>query len=156
MCIEDRTRDPGCGPFCLLDMRARKRFGMPSALLWAESAEDNFEFRNIGTPAGVPIFHFHSRGRKGKRYLQYRFLRKRGTAVCGSRWRGFVPTSSADFPKSQIIIKFRLKCPERNDDDRRQRRKQGGVVGAAASKTQVPLKARSGCWEPQPDKRRAF
>ena len=27
---------------------------------------------------------------------------------------------------------------------------QGGVVGAAASKTRVPLKARSGCWEPQP------
>ena len=43
-----------------------------------------------------------------------------------------------------------------NDDDRRQWRKQGGVVGAAASKTQVPLKARSGCWVPQPDKRRAF
>ena len=38
-----------------------------------------------------------------------------------------------------------------NDDDRRQRRKQGGVVGAAASKTRVPPKARSGCWEPQPD-----
>ena len=38
-----------------------------------------------------------------------------------------------------------------NDDDRRQWRKQGGVVGAAASKTQVPLKARCGCWVPQPD-----
>ena len=37
-----------------------------------------------------------------------------------------------------------------NDDDRRQRRKQGEVVGAAASKTRVPPKARSGCWEPQP------
>ena len=37
-----------------------------------------------------------------------------------------------------------------NDDDRRQRRKQGGVVGAAASKTRVPPKARSGCWVPQP------
>ena len=34
--------------------------------------------------------------------------------------------------------------------DRRQRRKQGAVVGAAASKTRVPLKARSGCWVPQP------
>ena len=38
-----------------------------------------------------------------------------------------------------------------NDDDHRQRRKQGGVVGAAASKTQVPPKARCGCWVPQPD-----
>ena len=37
-----------------------------------------------------------------------------------------------------------------NDDDRRQWRKQGGVVGAAASKTRVPPKARSGCWVPQP------
>ena len=36
-----------------------------------------------------------------------------------------------------------------NDDDRRQWRKQGGVVGAAASKTRVPPKARSGCWVPQ-------
>ena len=37
-----------------------------------------------------------------------------------------------------------------NDDDRGLRRKQGGVVGAAASKTRVLLRARSGCWEPQP------
>ena len=37
-----------------------------------------------------------------------------------------------------------------NDDDRRQWRKQGGVVGAAASKTHVPSKARCGCWVPQP------
>ena len=40
--------------------------------------------------------------------------------------------------------------PQCNNCDRRQRRKQGAVVGAAASKTRVPLKARSGCWEPQP------
>ena len=40
--------------------------------------------------------------------------------------------------------------PQRNNCDRRQRRKQGGVVGAAASKTRVPPKARSGCWVPQP------
>ena len=37
-----------------------------------------------------------------------------------------------------------------NDDDRRQWRKQGVVVGAAASKTRVPPKARCGCWVPQP------
>ena len=40
--------------------------------------------------------------------------------------------------------------PQRNNCDRRQRRKQGAVVGAAASKTRVPSKARSGCWVPQP------
>ena len=40
--------------------------------------------------------------------------------------------------------------PQRNNCDRRQRRKQGAVVGTAASKTRVPPKARSGCWEPQP------
>ena len=40
--------------------------------------------------------------------------------------------------------------PQCNNDDRRQRWKQGGVVGAAASKTRVLLKARSGCWVPQP------
>ena len=37
-----------------------------------------------------------------------------------------------------------------NSNDRRQRRKQRVAVGAAASKTQVPPKARCGCWVPQP------
>ena len=40
--------------------------------------------------------------------------------------------------------------PQRNNCDRRQWRKQGAVVGAAASKTRVPPKARCGCWVPQP------
>ena len=40
--------------------------------------------------------------------------------------------------------------PQRNNCNRRQWRKQGAVVGAAASKTRVPPKARSGCWVPQP------
>ena len=40
--------------------------------------------------------------------------------------------------------------PQCNNCDRRQRRKQGAVFGAAASKTRVPPKARSGCWVPQP------
>ena len=35
---------------------------------------------NIGTPAGVPIAHFHEQGRSGKRYLQRHFLRKCGAA----------------------------------------------------------------------------
>ena len=39
-----------------------------------------FKFRDIGTPAGVPISHFHERGRSGRRHLQRRFLRKRGAA----------------------------------------------------------------------------
>ena len=37
-----------------------------------------------------------------------------------------------------------------NSDDRRLRRIQGGAVGAAVSRTRVPLKARSGRWAPQP------
>ena len=53
-------------------------------------------------------------------------------------------------PKSKIL--FPLTMPS-NDDDRRQWRKQGGVVGAAASKTRVPSKARCGCWVPQPVRR---
>ena len=39
---------------------------------------------------------------------------------------------------------------KRNSDDRRLRRIQGEVVGAAVSRTRVPLKARSGRWVPQP------
>ena len=54
------------------------------------------------------------------------------------------------FGSSNKKIKFLELCPECNDDDRRQWRKQGGVVGAAASKTRVPPKARCGCWVPQP------
>ena len=52
-------------------------------------------------------------------------------------------------PKSKIL--FPLTMP--SNDDRRQWRKQGGVVGAAASKTRVPPKARCGCWVPQPVRR---
>ena len=46
----------------------------------------------------------------------------------------------------------------RNSDDRCLRRIQGGAVGAAVSRTRVPLKARSGRWAPQPvlAKRLAF
>ena len=55
-------------------------------------------------------------------------------------------------PKFKII--FPLNMPS-NDDDRRQWRKQGGVVGAAASKTRVPPKARCGCWVPQPVSQRS-
>ena len=47
----------------------------------------------------------------------------------------------------QQIGEVRKMC---NSDDRRLRRKQGGAVGAAVSRTRVPLKARSGRWAPQP------
>ena len=47
----------------------------------------------------------------------------------------------------QQIGETRKKC---NSDDRRQWRKQGGAVGAAVSRTRVPLKARSGRWVSQP------
>ena len=33
-----------------------------------------FKFRDIGTPAGVPISHFHRRGRKGEWHLPRLFL----------------------------------------------------------------------------------
>ena len=47
----------------------------------------------------------------------------------------------------QQIGETRKKC---NSNDRRLRRIQGGAVGAAVSRTRVPLKARSGRWAPQP------
>ena len=47
----------------------------------------------------------------------------------------------------QQIGEVRKMC---NSDDRRLRRIQGGAVGAAVSRTRVPLKARSGRWAPQP------
>ena len=46
----------------------------------------------------------------------------------------------------QQMGETRKKC---NSDDRRLRRIQGGAVGAAVSRTRVPLKARSGRWAPQ-------
>ena len=42
--------------------------------------KDYFIFRNTGASADAPVFHFHGRGRNGKRQLQRRFLRKRGAA----------------------------------------------------------------------------
>ena len=59
-------------------------------------------------------------------------------------------------PQAFLKPSYRNEIPlimASNDDDRRQWRKQGGVVGAAASKTRVPPKARCGCWVPQPGRR---
>ena len=53
---------------------------MPSAALWAYSAENYLYFRDTGASADAPVSHFHERGRRGKRHLHRRFLRKRGAA----------------------------------------------------------------------------
>ena len=51
---------------------------MRSALLCAYSAEELFLFRNSGKSADFPELPFHGWGRRGKRQVQRRFLRKRG------------------------------------------------------------------------------
>ena len=51
---------------------------MPSALLWAYSAENLFYNCNSGKSADFPELLFHRWGRRGKQHLQRRFLRKRG------------------------------------------------------------------------------
>ena len=61
------------------------------------------------------------------------------------------PLPCGELPPQRLrglqIGEARKKC---NGDDRRQRRIQGGAVGAAVSRTRVPLKARSGRRVPQP------
>ena len=49
--------------------------------------KEHFKFRNSGKSADFPELPFHGRGRKGKRHLQRRFLRKRGAA--GKAFAGF-------------------------------------------------------------------
>ena len=62
-----------------------------------------------------------------------------------------LPLPCGELPPQRLrglsIGEAKKKC---NGDDRRQRRIQGGAVGAAVSRTRVPLKARSGRWAPQP------
>ena len=67
----------------------------------------------------------------------------------------FTPCKGVTPAAKQQVGETRKKC---NSDDRRLRRIQGGAVGAAVSRTRVPLKARSGRWAPQPvlAKRLAF
>ena len=57
--------------------------------------------------------------------------------------------SSYGFSDFHLFLTF-LQIGTCNNDDRCLRQKQGGVVGAAASRMQAPLKARSRRWEPQP------
>ena len=112
---------------------------MPSASLWAFLAERLFLIlgqRSVCGRSAVPFL------RKG-------LLRK--IAVC--RHGSNRETGLQKRPQAFLKPSYRNEIPltmASNDDDRRQWRKQGGVVGAAASKTQVPPKARSGCWVPQP------
>ena len=58
--------------------------------------------------------------------------------------------SIAASKKSAVKQQIGEARKKRNSDDRRLRRIQGGAVGAAVSRTRVPLKARSGRWAPQP------
>ena len=53
---------------------------MPSALLWASSAENHFLFRVCRALRSAPNAIFTERGRNPKLHLQRRFLRKRGAA----------------------------------------------------------------------------
>ena len=53
---------------------------MPSAALWAYSAEKDFLIWGSEKPAGFSEPLFHRWGRRGKRHLHRRFLRKRGAA----------------------------------------------------------------------------
>ena len=94
--------------------------------------------------ADVPLFFFAAE----QQYLQ---------RCCGGSF--CLPSACKDAPLGQRQGGvFRLPppylwtppTPQCNNCDRRQRRKQGAVVGAAASKTRVPPKARSECWVPQP------
>ena len=61
--------------------------------------------------------------------------------------QNFTPCKGVKSAAKQQMGETRKKC---NSDDRRLRRIQGGAVGAAVSRTRVPLKARSGRWAPQP------
>ena len=49
---------------------------MPSALLWAYSAENLFYNCNSGKSVDFPELLFHRWGRRGKQHLQHRFLPK--------------------------------------------------------------------------------
>ena len=82
-----------------------------------------------------------------KREQQYDLFKRHGASPLSALKR----PGERDFKKN--LFTRRAQVPVRrkscNSDDRCLRQKQGEAVGAAASKTQVPSKARSGCWEPQ-------
>ena len=112
-------------------------------------------FRTAGASADAPAVHFHGWGRGGERQLQ-RLLpaeaRRCGESFCLSQACRDAPLGQRQGGGFRLPPPYLWTppTPQRNNCDRRQRRKQGAVVGAAASKTRVPPKARSGCWVPQP------
>ena len=65
-----------------------------------------FKFRDIGTPAGVPISHFHGRGRRGRRHLQRRFLRKRGAAEKASTsFQQAEPSQAREWERTERVCR---------------------------------------------------
>ena len=77
--------------------------------------------------------------------------RQKGDKVSPKVTERAPPLPCGELPPQRLrglqIGEARKKC---NGDDRRQRRIQGGAVGAAVSRTRVPLKARSRRRVPQP------
>ena len=101
---------------------------MPSALLWAYSAENLFYNCNSGKSADFPELLFHRWGRRGKQHLQRRFLRKRGAVeglpVCFQHAepsqahirspappKGELFAVTAQFPDKMQALRMRQKLP---------------------------------------------
>ena len=101
---------------------------MPSALLWAYSAENLFYNCNSGKSADFPELLFHRWGRRGKQHLQRRFLRKRGAVeglpVCFQHAepsqahirspappKGELFAVTAQFPDKMQALRLRQKLP---------------------------------------------
>ena len=101
---------------------------MPSALLWAYSAENLFYNCNSGKSADFPELLFHRWGRRGTQHLQRRFLRKRGAVeglpVCFQHAepsqahirspappKGELFAVTAQFPDKMQALRMRQKLP---------------------------------------------
>ena len=101
---------------------------MPSALLWAYSAENLFYNCNSGKSADFPELLFHRWSRRGKPHLQRRFLRKRGAVeglpVCFQHAepsqahirspappKGELFAVTAQFPDKMQALRMRQKLP---------------------------------------------
>ena len=119
---------------------------MAAALLWPSSKENYFKFAKRKILRDFPLCFFTGRV-------------VTADGICWHSLPCWHPLPCGELPPQRLrglqIGEARKKC---NGDDRRQRRIQGGAVGAAVSRTRVPLKARSGRWAPQPvlAKRLAF
>ena len=74
--------------------------------------KNDLDFRDTGASADAPVSLFHGRGRKGKEYLQRRFLRKRSAAVKVLTGSQLPEPSQAHIrspapPKGELLI-----CPQ--------------------------------------------